>query len=337
MRTGPRGVVVALGVALLCAASVASAQQTLEGRRRRIAILILSGDGVESEFASDLTEVLIAAVGSGPDREVIGKEELQARLGQDDARSRQCVESPICLSNVGAALAVDEIIAGTVSARPGGFALALVRQEIASGDVRGRFARDVQGGPTALAPALQEAAVALYREPERPPELRIDSNVEGAEVFVDDRRVGLTPLRLTDLAPGSHAVRVDAMGYRAASTTVALAAGAHESLRVTLREAPEERRGPARRPPSPAAVVVTWGSAGLAIAAGALGAVMAVRSQRELESGLTQVEAAGALDDRETEALVANVAFAGAGVLGAVALFMLVFQNDAVFGAEAAP
>lgn len=302
---------------------------------RRIAVIVLSGGGVAPETAADLTEVLIAAIAAQPGREVIGKEELQARLGQDEARSRQCIESPICLANVGAELAVDEIIAGTVAAREGGLTVNLVRQEIASGEVRGRFSRDVQGDAAALPPVLQAAAVEIYREPERPAELRVDANVEGAEVFVDDRRVGTTPLRQNDLRAGTHRVRVDSVGWRGQTRSVRLRPGGHAELDFTLVEAPEERQLAAGSPPSTLAVVTCWTSAGLAVAAGALGTVFALRSQSGFEQGVTQREAAATLDDREDEALVANIAFAGAGTLAALALYMLAFQGDAVFGTDA--
>jgi hypothetical protein len=302
---------------------------------RRIAVIVMSGGGVEPETAADLTEVLIAAVAAEPGREVIGKEEFQARLGQDEAQSRQCIESPICLANVGTELSVDEIIAGTVGARDGGFTIRLIRQEIATGEVRGRFSRDVQGQAAALPPVLQAAAAEIYREPERPAELRVDANVEGAEVFVDDARVGTTPLRLAEVAPGSHRVRVDSVGWRGQTRRVRLRSGGHAELDFTLVEAPEERLASSGSPPSTLAVVTTWTSAGLAVASAALGTVFALRSQSGFPDDATQREASSALDTREDEALVANIAFAGAGTLAALALYMLVFQGDAVFGADA--
>ncbi len=264
---------------------------------------------------------------------MIGKEEFQARLGQDEAHSRQCVESPICLANVGAELSVDEIIAGTVAARAGGFIVNLIRQEIASGEVRGRFSREVRGEATALSPVLQTAAVEIYREPERPAELRVDANVEAAEVFLDDARVGTTPLRLAAVAPGTHRVRVDSVGWRGQTRQVRLRSGGHAELDFTLLEAPEERLGQGS-PPSGFAVVTTWASAGLAVSAAVLGTVFGLRSQSGFEEGATQREAADAFDTHDDEALVANIAFAGAGTLAALALYMVAFQGDAVFGTD---
>lgn len=306
-----------------------------EAAGRRVAVLLLGAGGIDDALASDLTEVLIAAVGAREGQTVIGKEEFQARLGQDEERSRQCIESPICLANVGAALAVDEIIAGTVASSPAGYRLSLARQEIASGEVKGRFTRDVQGDQSALVAAVQEAAVEVYREPERPAELRVQSNVEGAEVFVDDRRAGMTPLRLTDVAPGPHRVRVDAIGFHAQTREVRLRSGGHAELEFTLAAAPAERVARGGRPPNGFAVVTTWTAVGLALSAGALGTVMGLRSQSGFDGDATQREAEAALDDHETEALVANISFISAGALGTLALYLLIFQTDAVFGTPA--
>lgn len=44
-------------------------------------------------------------------------------------------------------------------------------------------------------------------------ELRVDSDVPGAQVFVDHRLRGRTPLVLRDVTPGSHRVNVSAEGY----------------------------------------------------------------------------------------------------------------------------
>ncbi|MBI2897656.1 MAG: PEGA domain-containing protein [Deltaproteobacteria bacterium] len=321
------------GLLLLLVPYAAQAQEASPGRR--VAVLLLGAGEVDDALASDLTEVLIAAVGAREGQTVIGKEEFQARLGQDEERSRQCVESPICLANVGAELAVDEIIAGTVASSTGGYRLSLARQEIASGEVKGRFTREVQGDQSALVAAVQEAAVEIYREPERPAELRVQANVEGAEVFVDDQRAGMTPLRLTDLAPGRHRVRVDALGFRAETKEVRLRSGGHARLDFMLAEAPSERVARGGRPASPFAVVTTWTSVGLALSAGALGTVMALRSQGGFDEDATQREAELALDEHETEALVANISFVSAGALGALALYLLIFQSDAVFGTAA--
>lgn len=49
-------------------------------------------------------------------------------------------------------------------------------------------------------------------EAERP-RLRVESDVPGASVFLDHKFVGVTPLDLPDVSPGSHRLNVSAEGY----------------------------------------------------------------------------------------------------------------------------
>ena len=53
--------------------------------------------------------------------------------------------------------------------------------------------------------------------------LSVSSRPAGARVFVDDRAVGTTPLKVPNVAAGSHRVRIELPGYRPWSTTVDVA------------------------------------------------------------------------------------------------------------------
>jgi hypothetical protein len=86
----------------------------------------------------------------------------------------------------------------------------------------------------APAPAPAPAAPA---EPAAPTMalLRIDSDVPGAQVFVDRRFIGAAPVTADDIAPGSHVINVTAPGFEGVSTTVDVAAGPRDVI-VKLRE-----------------------------------------------------------------------------------------------------
>jgi hypothetical protein len=65
--------------------------------------------------------------------------------------------------------------------------------------------------------------------------LRIDSDVPGAQVFVDRRFIGAAPVTADDIAPGSHVINVTAPGFEGVSTTVDVGAGPRDVV-VKLRE-----------------------------------------------------------------------------------------------------
>ena len=89
------------------------------------------------------------------------------------------------------------------------------------------------------AAARPEAASAAAPAPAETPvaggTLRIESDVDGAQVFIDREYVGVTPLTANGLAPGSHRVNVSAQGYEGFSETIDVAAGSRE-LRVTFKD-----------------------------------------------------------------------------------------------------
>jgi hypothetical protein len=64
--------------------------------------------------------------------------------------------------------------------------------------------------------------------------LIISSTQEGAEVFVDEQRVGTTPLEPLSLAPGAHTLRVRLPGYTEYADVVHVAAGTPTEVQVDL-------------------------------------------------------------------------------------------------------
>jgi len=59
----------------------------------------------------------------------------------------------------------------------------------------------------------------------------VDSRPRGARVFIDDRAIGVTPLRLGDVAAGSHRVRLELPEHRTWTSTTPVVAG--QEARVT--------------------------------------------------------------------------------------------------------
>ncbi len=66
--------------------------------------------------------------------------------------------------------------------------------------------------------------------------MRVDSRPVGAQVFVDGRSVGYTPMVVGDLNPGTHSVRMQLPGYRPWVTAVTLGPGARERVAASLEQ-----------------------------------------------------------------------------------------------------
>jgi hypothetical protein len=71
----------------------------------------------------------------------------------------------------------------------------------------------------------------------RTAQLKVVANLEGANVTVDGRAVGQTPLRLS-LDPGGHAIEVGSAGFRTERSQLVLVPGAERDLRVVLTTLP---------------------------------------------------------------------------------------------------
>ena len=64
--------------------------------------------------------------------------------------------------------------------------------------------------------------------------LSVDSRPAGANVFIDDKLAGSTPIVVSAIAAGSHAVRLERDGYRRWSSSVRVTAGERNSVTASL-------------------------------------------------------------------------------------------------------
>ncbi|MDR7452302.1 MAG: PEGA domain-containing protein [Armatimonadota bacterium] len=104
-----------------------------------------------------------------------------------------------------------------------------------------------RGGQPRPAPVAAPVPPPVVSAPPLPPpapvpstaSLTVQSTPAGADVFMDDERVGKTPLTLKQLRPGSYVVRVARKGYVATSKKVDLKP--NTGLTVTLNLKPAAR------------------------------------------------------------------------------------------------
>lgn len=159
-------------------------------------------------------------------------------------------------------------------------------------------------------------------------DLEITTNVEGAEVWVDDRRVGTAPGTVR-VPGGRHVVELRAPGYADARRQVQLTARETVPLSLELEALAEEYRG--------ISPVFFWGSAALAVGAGLAGGavgIAAVVRRSDVDGQLA--DPVGMLDGGALEAargdledlqLTADLLFGTAGLFAATAL-VLAFLTD---------
>jgi len=100
--------------------------------------------------------------------------------------------------------------------------------------------------PTPAAMPVATAEVALPPAPRgsmtRPASLSraghlfVLSRPSGAQVFLDEQPVGTTPLSLSDVAAGTHRVRIDLPGHQRWATAVTVTGGASARVAASLEQ-----------------------------------------------------------------------------------------------------
>jgi hypothetical protein len=89
-------------------------------------------------------------------------------------------------------------------------------------------------GSVAEPPTTYAQPPALDAQPSGPASMEVVSRPAGAQVFIDGRMVGRTPLVLPDVDPGDHSVRIALPGHQRWATTVNVAAGARARVAASL-------------------------------------------------------------------------------------------------------
>ena len=62
----------------------------------------------------------------------------------------------------------------------------------------------------------------------------VDSRPAGANVFVDGRLIGTTPLVMETMSVGDHAIRLDREGYQRWATSVRIVSGERSRVAASL-------------------------------------------------------------------------------------------------------
>lgn len=301
---------------------------SVEPSTRRVIVVVLATEGVDPETADALSELLIGEIAARGGVSIVGREELLARLGNDERHALECVSTATCLGRLGVELGVDEIVAGTVARRDARWTFNVDRVDIASGTLVGRVRRAVDGDAGALAEAVQRSVPSLYERVVRPATLIVEADVRGANIVVGGRIVGRwdgEPIRVTDLPPGRHEVRVRVRGTPDWVRVVDVAEGATVQLQAAVR--PPSARAPRTRGMS----VLVWIGGATALVGVGTAFVFGMSSGARPDMGRTRAQNVEFAEARRRDALVANVSLgvAGAGlVTGVVGLLLFGGAED---------
>lgn len=311
------------------AAPAAAARRARAKRKPRVAVLIVATGGIAVDLADNLTEVLIVNVATRGHFQVVGKEVVKAQLGGTDKQVLRCINNKTCVGNVSTELALDYLIVGTLGKFEDLWLYNLYFIDASSATEKKRVHKRVRGDLSALTKSLDQALAELLRPKPKPARLRVEADVAGATIHVNDQFAGSTPLVRVSDKPGAIRVRVEADGYYGADKTVRLVRGQTVVVKVHLVRIPPRVKTWKFH--------LAWATLGVALGTGLVAAVTGGLATKK--TGATQADRLRDLDRRKNLALVSNLfsGLAGASAITSAALFLFARKGFYRGGKEEQP
>jgi hypothetical protein len=338
----------------------ASAFALLAGSRASaatLAIYPLQPLGVPPATVTSLDATLRAEVEGLPGVELLSRGRTVASLKNDPGSlGLACNGAPGCLTDLGKVLAVDKVVYGVVSGLGDRYSFDLKLIDVGTGGEERRVTASVGGKREVLLSSLRAAAVHLLAPERYVGALEIDSSVPGAQVFVDGKAMGPTPIAgtIVGLSPERHALRLTKPGFADFEKFVDVHFDQTTVVRVDLAESAVRdvmyREGalpaPVSRQGTPVVIVAEAGSprnpkriwawravyATLTLAAVGLGTGVVSQAERNAASGTARPIAPSQEPTLSTQVSLGNAfgatadvawGLAGAGLIAAGVLFAI--------------
>ncbi len=192
-------------------------------------------------------------------KNILDFEETQKILKADDRLDFESCSFDSCIYAVGARLQVAKIIWGNIASDDVQHTLILYLGDVAEKKLINSVTIQIKGTTrdmqNHLTPALQRLFIksgTTYassgtdtpREPIQPPQpaskhsqivtIQVLSQPTGALVYIDGKKVGITPYKADSLPAGSHDITLDLYGYQQFSKTFTLSGGAQKKYLIKL-------------------------------------------------------------------------------------------------------
>lgn len=206
-------------VMLAPATSVADEQTAVTGPEAalnlKIAVWRFDALGIEPELVARLETLFRMEIARLSKVPLPTRREIERSVTTDQ---QQCTGEAKCLAAVGKKLGVDIVVTGTVGAMGSAYVLNIKAVDTATAKQVQRIQSDpLRGSPDELIEGVRVAAYKLLAPEQLHGTIQIQTDIVGAEVRLDGRQMGKTPLPnlgvIRKLALGKHDLVVQAPGY----------------------------------------------------------------------------------------------------------------------------
>jgi hypothetical protein len=202
------------------------------GTGRRVLVMPLGSLGVDENEASSLLGFLRAEVAKLPGISLVEMPSKPGRFIGGDCKGEEK-----CLAAAGAKLNVDEVVTGTVAGVGEAYSIDLKSIQVRTGREDARITEIISGERELLIDGIRGAAYKLLVPSQYAGTIQLDLAEDGAEVFVDGRPAGKTPLKapIPGLTPGKHALKLVKGGFADFDKWVDVRFGRVSVVKVDLR------------------------------------------------------------------------------------------------------
>lgn len=204
-----------MGVLAIVATSVAFAQPAPDELiDKKIAVWRFDALGIDPEIVQRLETLFRMEL----DRLVRVPQTTRRDIERTVTSAEQnCTGEEKCLTAIGKRLGVEYVVTGTVGSLGDNYVLDIKVVEVASGKSQRIQSDPLRGSPDELIEGVRVAAYRLLAPQHIHGSLQIQSDLIGAQVTLDGKPIGKTPLPrggvISRLPLGKHRLRVEAPGY----------------------------------------------------------------------------------------------------------------------------
>ena len=197
-------------VALLSLPAVAGAAE-----RQKLAVLDLEAKGADKATVETLTDIVTVALKKLGVFDVISRADIQQMLNFEESKQLVgCTASSSCLAEIGGALGVARVVSGSLGKVGTKYVLTLNLLDTKTAKVIERESRqaDSEDGLVSMAENSARYLVRALLEGKQG-DLILKVSENNAEVEIDGKLVGLSPVARMKMASGPHTVRVSKKGF----------------------------------------------------------------------------------------------------------------------------
>ncbi len=240
-------VLLSLGAAFPAAAQ--SSEPTI-AVKEKIAVLRLEALGMDPEPVARLESLFRMEIERLVGHPLPTRRQIDATI-RKSRKLRRCGSDNRCVAAIGAKLGVDLVVTGSVAALGDSYIINIKVVDVKTGQLRGEpiASEPLRGRPDQLIEAVRTAAYTMLAPDQVRGSIMVLSDLVGAAITLDGKRVGITPLRrpIRDLRPGRYQLAVSAHGYLPFEKEVVVRF--QKTTRVVVKLAPVAPTASATAPP----------------------------------------------------------------------------------------